>query len=265
MSTKTRQDQIALVLDFDGTVSPEVMLNPVFDSLEIAPTSFWDQAETLFNIGYDREIAYLQALKSESDSNKVPLSNNRLRTLGRKIAFYPGFPGILPILNELTTSFGYNLKTYVITAGLEELVLGSQLSPFLSRCWGCRYAEDSDGKISHPTQIVTSAGKVEKLYLIKRQLLDHRQTILVNYVESREDIVPWNHLIYVADGATDVPAFEVVRRGGGTGIGVYDPNLGHRENAMISGRTDIIVPADYTVGSILEKELSKAIITSINS
>ena len=265
MSVKTSQKQIALVLDFDGTVSPEVMLNPVFDNLGIDRISFWDQTEALFNIGYDREIAYLQMLRSESDRSKIPLSNNRLHELGRKIAFYPGFPEIIPVLDKLTTSFGYNLKTYVITAGLEELVSGSRLSPFLSRCWGCRYAEDSDGKISHPTQIVTSAGKVEKLYLIKRQLLDHRQTILVNYVESREDIVPWNHLIYVEDGATDVPAFEVVRRGGGTGIGVYDPNTGRRENAMISGRTDIIVPADYTVGSILEKELSKAIIRSINS
>ena len=45
----------------------------------------------------------------------------------------------------------------------------------------------------------------------------------MNLVEPREDIVPWGRVIYVADGETDVPAFEVVRRGGGFPV-ILRPN-----------------------------------------
>ena len=79
--------------------------------------------------------------------------------------------------------------------------------PYLTRCWGCGFTEDENGSIAHPKRIVTSANKVDKLYMIKRQLLDHIDTYRVNLVEPKEDLVPWEQLIYVADGANYVPAF----------------------------------------------------------
>ena len=77
----------------------------------------------------------------------------------------------------------------------------------------------------------------------------------MNLVEPKEDIVPWEQLIYVADGATDVPAFEVVRRGGGFAVAVYDPQAGPNEPTMIAGRTHLMVPADYREGSSLDTAL----------
>ena len=102
----------------------------------------------------------------------------------------------------------------------------------------------------------------EKLYLIKRQLLDHGDTYRVNLVEPKEDLVPWNKVIYVADGATDVPAFEVVRRGGGFALAVYDHEQGPNESTMISGRTDLMVEADYRPGSPLDTALTDAIMAA---
>lgn len=251
--------QIALVFDFDGTVAPDVMLSPIFDLIGITADQFWDRTGSLVAEGYDREIAYMHALCMVSREHGTRLSNEQLRTMGEQLQFYDGFPEVLDRLNQICERNGFQIGIYVITAGLEEMVSGSILGPYLTRCWGCSFAEGSDGTISHPMKIVTSANKVEKLYLIKRQLLEHHDTFRVNLVEPREDIVPWNKVIYVADGETDVPAFEVVRRGGGFAIAVYDPNQGPHGSSMITGRTHLTTAADYRSGSPLDQSLREAL------
>ena len=259
MNCSVPENQIALVFDFDGTVAPEVMLSPIFRMIGLEPEVFRDKTKLLTEVGYDREIAYLQALALICRENGIALSNAKIRDLGAQLRFYEGFPCVLDRIKRVIGPDGYDLAVYVITAGLEEMVMGSRLGPYLTRCWGCGFAEDINGCISHPKRIVTSANKVEKLYLIKRQILDHNETYRVNLVEPREDLVPWDKLIYVADGATDVPAFEVVRRGGGFALAVYDPETGPNESTMIAGRTHMMVPADYREGSSLDIALTGAL------
>lgn len=255
--------QIALVFDFDGTVAPEVMLSPIFDLIGVTPEQFWDRTGSLVAGGYDREIAYMHALCMVSRENGTRISNALLHAMGEQLQFYDGFPGVLDRLQQIGDRNGYEVGIYVITAGLEEMVSGSDLGPYLTRCWGCTFAEEDDGTISHPMKIVTSANKVEKLYLIKRQLLEHQDTSRVNLVEPREDIVPWNRVIYVADGETDVPAFEVVRRGGGFTVAVFDPDRGPNGSSMITGRTHLTAPADYRPGSPLDQALCEALSCAI--
>ena len=264
MNPNMPDKQIALVFDFDGTVAPDVMLSPIFDKIGINPDLFWDKTRSLTEDGYDREISYLQALVFICADKGISLSNSMIRDLGARLRFYQGFPEILERLKKISSDNGYELGVYVITAGLEEMVLGSRLGPYLTRCWGCGFAEEPNGAILHPKRIVTSANKVEKLYLIKRQLLDHGDTYRVNLVEPKEDLVPWNKVIYVADGATDVPAFEVVRRGGGFALAVYDHERGPNESTMISGRTHLMVESDYRPGSPLNTALTDAVIAATN-
>jgi len=262
VSSNITKKQIAMVFDFDGTVAPDVMLSPILDMIGIGSDFFWDKTGVLAEEGYDREIAYLQALVLVCREKGISLSNHMIRDMGARLHFYEGFPDILDRLTRIGSTRGYELKVYVITAGLEEMVIGSRLGQYLTRCWGCGFAEDMNGSISHPKRIVTSANKVEKLYLIKRQLLAHRDTYRVNLVEPREDLVPWDKVVYVADGVTDVPAFEVVRRGGGFALAVYDPESGPNESMMIAGRTDLMVPADYREGSSLDIALTDALMSS---
>ena len=67
------------------------------------------------------------------------------------------------------------------------------------------------------------------------------------------------YLVYLADGATDVPAFEVVRRGGGLTIAVYDVDVGNIARNMIVGRTHLFAAADYREGSYLDLVLTAAV------
>jgi len=65
--------------------------------------------------------------------------------------------------------------------------------------------------------------------------------------------VPFHHMIYIADGPSDVPAFAVMRQNDGLGYAVYDPanpaSLKQVDQMRRDGRIDHFGPADFRTGS----------------
>jgi hypothetical protein len=66
--------------------------------------------------------------------------------------------------------------------------------------------------------------------------------------------VPFEHMIYVADGPSDVPVFSIVNQNGGKTFAVYAPDAGEREFRQVRGLQDqdrvmAFGPADYTKGT----------------
>ena len=73
-------------------------------------------------------------------------------------------------------------------------------------------------------------------------------------------------MIYLGDGATDVPCMRLVKDLGGTSIAVYPPSNKTKytatEKLLTDGRVNFISQADYTSGSRLH-ELVKIILEKI--
>ena len=65
--------------------------------------------------------------------------------------------------------------------------------------------------------------------------------------------IPFQNMIYIADGPSDVPSFSVVKGGGGRAYAVYNPDdaaeFAQNDRLRQSGRIDHYGPADYTAGS----------------
>jgi hypothetical protein len=65
--------------------------------------------------------------------------------------------------------------------------------------------------------------------------------------------IPFQNMIYVADGPSDVPSFSVVKRNGGNAYGVYNPakpeEYAQNDRLRKVGRIDHYGPADYTASS----------------
>ena len=117
-----------------------------------------------------------------------------------------------------------SIEFYVISGGIEEVILGSSIA-LPSAVRGCRFAE-SDGRVGAIMNLVTFTEKTRYLFELNKGLLkpNRGNPYAVNdNVDPQNRRIPFSNMIYVGDGLTDVPCFSLLDKSGGKGFGVFDP------------------------------------------
>jgi hypothetical protein len=256
------QNTIAIVYDYDQTLSPNFMQDEVlFPAFGIDSKKFWQGCQELVrNEGYDSELAYLKALLDYLGLDRP--TNARLSELGAGLKFFPGLPEMFDqfksgLLRPEHETIGIKVEHYIISSGLKAMIDGSRLAPHLRAVFGCEFAEDPSGRISFPKRVISHTQKTQFLFRINKGLLDHSQDVN-DHMPPELRPIPFDHMIYIGDGPTDVPCFTVVRQLGGHAIAVYNPEDKSRNSFRKcfhlvgpADRVRYIAPADYRAGSHL--------------
>jgi phosphoserine phosphatase len=223
------QNIIAVVFDFDDTLTDD-STTALITSVGIDAADFWGtKAKALLDAGWDPTPAYLKLLLDSVGDGRPfgKLTNARLREFGAKLRFYPGLPRLFKDLRESVALHSLSkpgIEFYVVSGGLEEIIRGSSIAKDLSGMWGCQFAEEA-GQIRYLKKVVSFTEKTKHLFEINKGLIgDSVGPYAVNEkLEAPERRVPFENMIYVGDGLTDVPCFSLVERFGGTAFGVFDP------------------------------------------
>lgn len=272
------QNKIALIWDFDKTLIPDYMQKPLFEKYQVNQPDFWNEVN---NIPVDleekghrvnREIYYLNHILTYTKKGKFSgLNNTVLRELGKEIKF---FPGVLDFFGNIKStiesdrefsSFDIEVEHYIVSTGLAEMVKGSDIAPFVTDVWGCEYLEESDGEgnaeLSQIIYAIDNTTKTKAIFEINKGVNKHPNDINVNSLISEEGRrIPFNNMIYIADGPSDIPAFSVVKRFGGLTYAVYktndDKSFEQADNLRVDGRIHMYGPADFSEGTPTNKWLT---------
>jgi hypothetical protein len=284
------QNVIAMVWDFDKTLIPGYMQEPIFKAFNIDEATFWREVNALpgffarLGVTLHPDTAYLNHLLTYVHHGHMPgLTNAKLRELGRDIRFHPGLPEFFERIQRRLEDdpearrFELRLEHYVVSTGLKAMIEGSAIRPFVQGIWASEFLEspappgfDPDATlnldlpkyeallpetegVSQIAVAYDNTSKTRALFEINKGS-NVNATIEVNATMRQEDRrVPFPHMIYIADGPSDVPAFSVMRQNKGAGYAVYDPSnplsLRQVDRMRRDGRIDHFGPADYREGS----------------
>ncbi len=266
----TSQNTIAVVYDYDQTLSPGYMQDAVlFPAFGIDAKSFWKKCAVLVDgEGYDNELAYMKAMLDYLAMDRP--SNAELAKLGGDLNFYPGVPEIFTelassVLTPAHEALGIRVEHYIISSGLKAMLDGSRLKGYVKAIFGCEFAEDAQGRIDFPKRVISHTTKTQYLFRINKGMLEPNEDVN-DHMPPELRPIPFPNMIYLGDGPTDVPCFTVMRRYGGQAIAVYDAadesRKSFRKCYQLCGRADRvkhIAPSDYRKGSHLRLLLEEMI------
>lgn len=264
------QTTIGIIYDYDQTLSPNYMQDEVlFPRFGINAAQFWKKSRELVNEeGYDGELAYLKSMLDYLAMDRP--TNDELRALGANLRFYKGLPEMFEeisgMLGEQHRLYGIKIEHYIVSSGLKVLLDGSKLAPYVKRIFGCEFGEDKDGRITFPKRVISHTTKTQYIFRINKGMLEPNDDVNDHMAPELRPI-PFQNMIYVGDGPTDVPCFTLMKKYGGHALAVYNPDEESRSSfrkcyqlSAHADRLKHIAPADYRAGGHLRLLLEEMVL-----
>lgn len=255
--------KIAIMYDFDKTLSPRDMEEySLIPNLGYANAmDFWNEVtEISHRNNMDAISAYLYLLQKKYEDNGTPLTREMFHPLGKNVELFPGVDTWFKRINEYARRAGFLAEHYIISSGMSEILEAVPIAKEFERIYACRYYYDEHDEAKWPARIVNYTTKTQYVFRINKGALDECDDAKVNeFVPDEDRPVPFERMIYCADGFTDVPCMKLVRAYGGKSIAVYNKSKDVANKLIQDGRADFMAEADYTEGSEME-QLVKMII-----
>jgi len=250
---------IALVYDFDGTLSPRPMQEYSFlPQLGIDAKDFWSECTALAKARQaDPLITYMHLMYKKAKEKGLVVDRDALVAQGASVELYPGvtewFDEIGAYVNLRAETHGITLRHYLISSGLTEIIEGTAIARHFHNVFASEYWFEPY-ETPFPKRVITDTGKTQYLFRINKGIEDLGESINGHMPESERPI-PWPNMIYFGDGETDVPSMALMKKSGGAAIAVHTPGASSKtcEELFRAGRVDFYAGADYRRGSDLFK------------
>lgn len=251
------QTNIAVIWDFDKTLIPGYMQDPLFKRYNVDGRTFWREVNALpkhltrdgqemvavDSIYLNHILAYVRGGVFKGLNNRI------LRELGGELEFYPGLPEFFPAVkahaanNPLFSKYDIKVEHYIVSTGLRQVILGSKIAEHTEGIWACEFVEhrfppgylkqgvpkidDGDATIQDISYIIDNTTKTRAIFEINKGVNKIRDIDVNTNIPKEDRRIPFQNMIYVADGPSDVPVFSLVNQNGGRTFGVY--SRGSRE------------------------------------
>jgi len=252
--------RMAIAYDFDGTLAPGNMQEHQFlPDIGLSAGAFWQEVQELTQKEQaDQVLVYMYLMLEKAREAKIPVKRADFKKQGEGIQLFEGVEGWFTRINAYAKSRHINLEHILISSGNAEIFAGTQIAKYFQHIYASKFMFDYNDIPTWPALAINYTTKTQYLFRINKGAHDLADSSEVNqFVAKAKRPVPFENMIYIGDGLTDIPCFRLVKEQGGLSIAVYKPHArGAREKPKIyqqQGRVQAVAPADYTEGSQLDK------------
>jgi phosphoglycolate phosphatase-like HAD superfamily hydrolase len=270
LATKPLSNRIAVVFDFDDTLVPDTV-DALLTSCGINAAQFrQERIRPLIDQGWDKIMARFYALIEESQRQDNKITHNYLAQLGQALSPFDGVPELFDRLRQRAYDLNPKVEVefYLITCGMVEVARNTCIASNFKAMWGCEFHYNSQGGITFLKRIVTHTEKTRYLFQLAKGIEQFAgdadgQTFVYRDIPADQLHIPLTQVIYVGDGASDIPCFSILNQEQGTAIGVYKertPQEWSQDANITQGqRVANLAEADYSENSELSQSLMLAV------
>lgn len=262
--------RIALAFDFDETLAPSTYPR-VLEHCGFDPDVFVAERvmplieDHMWETPLARNHALLETLREQGRH----LTHDDLRTIGREFPLYDGVPELFERVRERArgTLAEIDVEFHLITAGFAEIPEHTAIAGEFKAIYGGALHFDGAGRVVTPKRVLTDAQKPRYLLQIAKGLEFDGANPLNAYrpVPKHEWHVPVEQMIFLGDGASDLPAFSFMYENAGLPIALRhesgEPGWSHSEESFGERQVENIAPSSYAEGG----ELLESILLGVDS
>lgn len=252
----------AIIYDFDGTLAPHNLPEHSFlPAVGVTDAeAFWGRVREEARIQDGCEIlAYMHLMLQAAKAHGVPVTRAMLQQHGRNVPLFAGVNDWFAQIDAYGREKNLEIEHYVISSGILEIIEGCSIYPRFRKVFASAYAYGDDGNAKWPASAINYTNKTQFLFRINKGIDNVWDSSAINsWKPHGERRVPFERMLFLGDGDTDIPSMKMVRQRGGQAVAVFDPtkfeqrkSQGHLEKLIAEDRVDYVAAADYTVNSLL--------------
>ncbi|MGI6147730.1 MAG: HAD family hydrolase [Limnochordia bacterium] len=279
-----RQTEIAVIWDFDKTLIPGYMQEPLFRHYNVDARTFWSEVKALpdYLRRHGAELVsedsiYLNHILTYVRTGRFPgLNNALLRELGKELRFYPGLPQFFAAVkdrisnNSVFQRHDIRIEHYIVSTGLRQMILGTAIAPYVDGVWGCEFVEhlpepgfltngreipaDQPHVIRDIAYVLDNTTKTRAIFEINKGVNKFPEIDVNSNIPRDDRRIPFQNMVYIADGPSDVPVFSLVNQNGGRTFAVYESGsvqgFAQAVELQRQGRVHAFGEANYEPGTL---------------
>lgn len=175
-ATRLNSNKIAVVFDFDETLTPEDSFQSLLRYLKLDTDAFEaERIQPLLDQGWEKYLARAYCLVEESRQRNDKITKESLAKVGNEIPLYPGtqdlFKRLEAAIKEISPKV--ELEFYLISGGFVDIAKNTSIAKDFKRMWGCEFqygeADSSEaGEIKFIKRQMTHVEKTRYLYYISK-------------------------------------------------------------------------------------------------
>lgn len=250
----------AIAYDFDGTLAPGNMQEYDFvPAIGMTKKRFWKEVNDLTREhNADNILAYMMHMIDKAGAAGVKVRREDFEAFGRSVTLFGGVEAWFERIDAYGAARGFQVKHYIISSGIREMIEGTPIAGKFSAIYASAFIYDLYGMAKWPALAVNYTTKTQFLFRINKGALNVYDNTRINAFIPKEDRpVPFEHMVFIGDGETDIPCFRLVKDQGGQAIAVYKPATpgarSRAERLITEGRVNFIAPANYRENSAMDR------------
>ena len=178
---------VALIYDFDGTLSPGNMQEFGFiQAIGKKPQEFWQESDDIA-AGQDASniLSYMKLMFDEARKAGIKLRREDFKSFGASVELFDGVKEWFKMINAYGKSKGVKIEHYINSSGLAEMIEGTQIAAEFKRIFACSFIYNKEGEAEWPGVAVDYTAKTQFLFKINKGILSVRDNKKLTRVRRR--------------------------------------------------------------------------------